>query len=251
MKNGINNNNNPNDEQELRYFRLEDGQQLNRNSCVRVCERFFARDAAAAAAHATVKDDDSGGVSEQLLAQAKKMYEKLQPEHDTISDPITVEIRSVPVKMYCNALRHYYVRLEDVLEVHPGVKHRLALAWWHNTTVLESDVHERSLKLCGTCCDELLDYLWNGSERFNIVWNNCDQLLNRCEQSFALGVLLINCLWFPLLDDYLGLLLMLSSMLFFLYVRRRENVRHFVDSKCNQISYCSHAYDYIRRNTTL
>lgn len=249
------------DNNDLSDFRLEEGEQLSRASCLVVCERFFAKDLReATAAASAAASDQSAAASTQaislsaeqrssLLAATHKLCDKLRAEHDTLADPIRLEIRSVPVSMYAHALRHYYLRVEDVLEVHPGVKHRLALAWWHNTTVTEPDVHEKTLRLCGRCCDELLHYTWQRSERFNIIWNNCDQMLNRCEQSFVIALMLVNTLWFALFCDYVGFVLFLLCSLVLLLLRRRENTRVYRDHECDRLYVCPHVRDRIAKPT--
>jgi hypothetical protein len=212
-------------------FRLEEGERLNRASCRKFCLRAFESDAPR-----ELPETEKSAI----LSAAHNLCAKLEPEHDTIADPLSVVIRSVPVKMYANVLRHYYVRVEDVLDVHPGTNHRLALAWWHNTTVQENDVHERSLRLCGQCCDHFLDHVWESSERFNIIWNNCDIMLNRCEQSFIIGILVLNALWFPLFGDFVGLALLLLCTLIYFIVKYRQNQFKFHDRNCDKIYYCSH-----------
>jgi hypothetical protein len=175
-----------------------------------------------------------------LVESAKKLCYKLEAEHDSLAEPIDLTVRSVPVRMYGNVLRHFYVRVEDVLDVHPGTKHRLALAWWHNTTVLDTDVQERELSLCGSCCDEFLEYVWTGSEQFNIIWNNCDQILNRCEQSFVLGLLVLQVLWYPLFHDLLGFLISLAVLGLFLVLRVQANIRHPREWRCGERYCCRH-----------
>lgn len=200
---------------EYRPYNLEPGDRLDRTACLTVCERLFRMDAALAG------DQLTDAEREALVREAKKMCWKLEPGHDTLSEPIEVEVRSVPVHMYGNALRHYYLRVEDVLDVHPGTNHLLALAWWHNSTQQESDGFERRLFLCGQCFDAFLSNVWTSSERFNIVYNNCDQMLNRCEQSTGLGVFLIVISMFLLFGDVFGAaMLLLAFVLFALTCRR-------------------------------
>lgn len=222
---------------EYANFRLEKGERLNRASCLNFCTRSFETDAGAC----TDEEEKKTVVN----VARKSLCAKLEPEHDTLVNPISVVVRSVPVKMYGNILRHYYVRVEDVLDVHPGTNHRLALAWWHNTTVQENDVHERSLRLCGNCCDQFLDNVWEQSERFNIIWNNCDIMLNRCEQSFVLGLLIVNALWFPLFRDFIGMSVIFACILVYCLVRYRQNQLKFHDRNCDKIYYCPH----VRLNT--
>lgn len=219
--------------EELESFHLESGECLNRKSCIRVCNRFFREDAGLAE---DLTEDDK----ERLLRNAKKRYEKLLPEHDAINDPITIEIRSVPVSMYGNVLKHYYARVENLLDVHPGTRHTLALSWWHNTTALDTDVHERLLMVCGDCCDEILDHLWRGNENFNIIWSNCDILLNRCEQTFLIIVFVLNLVWYPLFHDYLGMLVLVLCLIVFIALRYRQNVYWYRDAPIDVVCYCPH-----------
>lgn len=209
---------------------LEPGESFDRRSCLRVCATLFERDVT----------NDVVEHHHGLLEDAKKLCYRLRTEHDSRADPIHVTVRSVPVPVYANLLRHYYVRVEGVLDVHPGTSQRLSLAWWHNTTVLETDRQERELRLCGTCCDEFLDSVWRGSERFHIVWNNCDQMLNRCEQSFALGVLAVQLLWYPLFGDFVGLLVSLLAVLLFAVLRIHANTQRLHELRCDRNYCCPH-----------
>lgn len=241
------------------YYTLEAGEQLNRSTCLRVCEALFLKDIsdlAKSSNNTNAMDERSKDTAvetastmitidaeqrEKLLNAAKFLYEKLRPEHDTSnSEPIYVEIRSVPVSMYANALRHYYVRVENVFEVHPGVRHRLALATWHNITVSENDVHERSLELCGNCCDDFLAYAWQRSEKFNILWNNCDQTLNNCQQSFVISFMLINTLWFTVYQDLLGFVCLCTFSMLLILLLRHQNLYGSMDRNCGRVYVCPH-----------
>jgi hypothetical protein len=218
---------------EYAEHRLPDGERLTRASCLRMCIRFFEKEVENAGL-----DDEKQ--KERAMEMVGALCAKLDGSYNTIADPITLVIRSVPVRMYANVLRHYYLRVEDVLDVHPGTNHRLALAWWHNSTVQENDVHERSLRLCGECCDQFLDQVWQKSERFNIIWNNCDIMLNRCEQSFIIGILLLNTLWYPLFRDYMGLLLLVVCLIVYAVTANQRNLHAYMDLNCNRIFHCSH-----------
>lgn len=218
---------------ELENFHLEQGECLNRESCIRVCDRFFQQDIRLLE-RLSIED------REEILESAKKRYEKLLPEHDSKADPITIEIRSGPVSMYGNVLKHYYARVENLLDVHPGTRHTLALSWWHNTTALDTDVHERFLMVCGGCCDEILDHVWKGNENFNIIWSNCDILLNRCEQTFIVTVFVLNIVWYPLFHDYLGLVFLVVCLVVFMVLRYKENVYWYKDKPSDLIRYCPH-----------
>lgn len=217
--------------------RIEKDERLCRMTCLRVCNKFFEF-----YNRTTDADDDNYDEDAQQLRidQARKLCYKLEAEHDSRRDPICLTVRSVPVPVYGNILRHFYVRVEDVLDVHPGTRHRLALAWWHNSTALDTDVRERELRLCGDCCDEFLDHVWRGSERFNIIWNNCDQMLNRCEQSFVLGLLVLQILWYPLFQDIVGFLLSVLALLVFFLLRVYANVQSPRERRCDRRYYCRH-----------
>lgn len=200
---------------EYQPYNLEPDERLDRRTCLSVCERLFRLDAE------SVEEQLSATERDALVAEAKKMCYKLEPGHDTLADPIEVAVRSVPVHMYGNALRHYYLRVEDVLEVHPGTNHRLALAWWHNTTQQDADSLERRLFMCGHCFDAFVSNVWTSSERFNIVYNNCDQMLNRCEQSTGLGVFLIFISMYLLFGDFLGACSLLMAFALYALACRR------------------------------
>lgn len=245
-------------------FSLEHGDKLCRRTCATVCRRFFRKavcfddngevelDAITAAdVRAATLGSESWARDEAdqrlaLLRNVEALCAKLTADEGAAADgtvdlqTIDVQIRSVPVQMYGNALRHYYLRIENLLDVHPGTRHRLALAWWHNATMLETDSHERSLRLCGECCDRLLDYVWRGSESFNMLWGNCDQLLNHCRQSFVLGMLVFSMLWYALFHDAAGSFIMIAVSVLVFLLSRRANSRHAAHRNVDRLYVCQH-----------
>lgn len=99
-----------------------------------------------------------------------------------------VQIRSIPVSDYWYMLRHYFVRIDELVDVHPGNEQRICLRGWYENTDIGSETLESSYKLCKNCLDESLPKLWDGARKFNFVFQNCDQCCNRSHQSIGIGV---------------------------------------------------------------
>lgn len=202
------------------------GERLNRETCTRAALQLLRND-----------NDEK---DEKIF---HKLVERLQR-----NDMIRVTIRSVPIAMYYNVLRHYYVRVENLIDIHPGTNYRLSLAWFHNTTVLPQDRQERTILMCGCCCDEFLDNLWNNSESFNIVWNNCDAMLNERAQSLALTTFIVTSAWMLCCNEFIGLLIIcIAFSLFLLILYYLSFIRETHDYKTHLEYRCEH---HNKRNTT-
>lgn len=172
---------------------------LNRRVCVRAIAHLMG-----------LQDGEQLAAFEKHAPTLRRSLRQLRlDQRASEQSPISIEIRSSPINTYANALRHYYARIENLLDVHPGTNHRLALAWWHNSTVLPSDVLERELTMCGSCCDRFLADLWRSSERFHLAVQNCDIMLNRGRQTFAVTLMVVTVAWYAMLNDAIGAVLLL------------------------------------------
>lgn len=173
---------------------LPPGERLTRATCARIALQLLRNDRSTVETESTENDE-------------KIYYKLVEPLLSDSETPIRITVRSVPIAIYRNVLRHYYVRIENLLDIHPGTNHRLSLAWFHNSTVLPQDRQERTILMCKCCCDKFLDNLWNNSESFNIVWNNCDAMLNERAQSLALITFTVTSAWMFCCDEPVGLLI--------------------------------------------
>lgn len=197
----------------------DDETTLNRRVCLRVIARLMGRcdngqplPSSSSPRQTAVTNDEKGRMVEPITLQ-RSLQRLRSSQRASEESPICIEIRSSPINTYGNALRHYYARVENLLDVHPGTNHRLALAWWHNSTVLPSDVLERELTVCGMCCDRLLAELWRSSERFHLMVQNCDIMLNRGRQTFAMTLMGVTVAWYAMLNDAFGTILLLAGLM--------------------------------------
>lgn len=98
-----------------------------------------------------------------------------------------LQVRSVPIAFYAGVLRHFYLRIDNIIELHPGTEQRLSLRGWHDETDQGSDRLERRYLACDFCTNAFLDGNWQDAKAFNLVIRNCDQSLNGARQSFAVA----------------------------------------------------------------
>lgn len=146
---------------------------------------------------------------------------------DRLTDPNIVhglQVRSVPINEYCNVLRHYFVRVDELVDVHPGMVEKLTLRGWYAETDVVSDRLERQMYLCSDCLDVYLRAYWKKTKNFNIVFSNCDQAYNYGRQSlFVANLLYVTTISLYSLFAFQGSrtfgLLLLSVILLFLVVQ--------------------------------
>lgn len=99
-----------------------------------------------------------------------------------------MQIRSVPVRDFGYLLRHYFVRIDELVEIHPGNEQRVALRGWHSATDLATDRLECNYILCFDCFDKALQALWASTRKFNFSFHNCDHNCNESQQSIGIAV---------------------------------------------------------------
>lgn len=112
---------------------------------------------------------------------------------ERLGDPTIVhglQVRSVPINEYCNVLRHYFVRVDEMIDVHPGMTERLTLRGWYAETDVASDKLEKQMYLCSACLDVYLRAYWKKTKNFNIILSNCDHAYNHGRQSLFIANLL-------------------------------------------------------------
>lgn len=124
---------------------------------------------------------------ETFRREIRRLYDEAKDLQDDRKIHI-VQIRSIPVADYYYLLRHYFVRIDELIDVHPGNEQRLCLRGWYTNTDVGSDTLESEYRLCKRCLDECLPKLWEGAKRFNFVFRNCDQCCNRSHQSIGIAV---------------------------------------------------------------
>lgn len=133
---------------------------------------------------------DNENIEDKRLISIKNDLYKLYEETNKMRKrkQHIVQIRSIPVSDYWYALRHYFVRIDELVDVHPGNEQRICLRGWYRNTDIGSDTLESSYKLCKNCLDESLPKLWEGAKKFHFVFQNCDQCCNRSHQSIGVGI---------------------------------------------------------------
>lgn len=126
---------------------------------------------------------------ETFHTEMKRLFDEANDmkKHDKIH---VVQIRSIPVADYYYLLRHYFVRIDELVDIHPGNEQRICLRGWYTNTDIGSDTLESEYRLCKRCLDECLPKLWDGARKFNFIFRNCDQCCNRSHQSIGIAVAL-------------------------------------------------------------
>lgn len=103
-----------------------------------------------------------------------------------------VQVRSLPISHYGNILRHYFLRVDELIELHPGTEQRVCLRGWHDYTDCMGDRMDRQYRLCNDCLDRCLRGSWMDTRAFNLALRNCDQSFNGGYQSFVTATLIIS-----------------------------------------------------------
>lgn len=153
------------------------------------------------------------------------------------NDTVELEIRSCPADLYRGCLRHYYVRIGNVVEIHPGTRERISLIGDNETTLHDGDVCEKQYFLCVDCANKVLSTLWLRCRRFNLLWHNCDQMLGQSIQTRIIVTVLLVSLPYILLRDTIGLFVVFLTVICLLafsswynydrvYGIREKNNRH-------------------------
>lgn len=116
--------------------------------------------------------------------------EQLRKVSARLSDRSSVhvlQIRSIPVRDFGFLLRHYFVRIDELVEIHPGNEEKICVRGWMRTVDIGSDcLHVRYL-LCANCADRAVDFLWSYSRKFSFAFRNCDQNCNDSRQSVGIA----------------------------------------------------------------
>lgn len=99
-----------------------------------------------------------------------------------------LQIRSVPVPDFAFMLRHYFVRVDEIIDIHPGNEQRVCLRGWYSSTDVGSDHLHGQYNLCVDCLDVALKDLWKTAKRFNFAFRNCDHSCNRSCQSIGIAM---------------------------------------------------------------
>ena len=102
-------------------------------------------------------------------------------------DYYVLQIRSVPVRDFGYLLRHYFVRIDELIEIHPGNEQRVALRGWHTATDLATDRLEANYELCFDCFNDAISVLWRSMRGFNFSFKNCDHHCNASQQSMGVA----------------------------------------------------------------
>lgn len=128
--------------------------------------------------------------------QQTRLYDVLSQllyEANRVADENAIhilQIRSVPVPDFGYLLRHYFVRIDEIVDVHPGNEQRICLRGWYRATDVGSDRLETEYALCSSCLDQALKKLWRTTKGFSFLFKNCDHSCNRSKQSMFIATML-------------------------------------------------------------
>lgn len=113
----------------------------------------------------------------------RKLSERLS-DRDSVH---VLQIRSIPVRDFGFLLRHYFVRIDELVEIHPGNEEKICVRGWMRTVDIGSDcLHVRYI-LCSDCADRAVNFLWTYSRKFSFAFRNCDQNCNDSRQSVGIA----------------------------------------------------------------
>lgn len=163
-----------------------------------------------AARHMLLRHENGWDDSAETCAMRHEVANAVASDLD--GEVIDIQVRSNQSDVYGGAMRHYYLRIGNIIEFHPGTPQRLSLVGWNSGTLHRSDVLEYEARLCRHCANALLNETWSQSRNFHIVWNNCDQLLNGT-QTKVIALLTFEFVTYVTLGDVIGTILVLLMAL--------------------------------------
>lgn len=150
------------------------------------------------------------------------------------------QIRSVPVADFGYFFRHYFVRIDELVDVHPGTSQRICLRGWNVLTDVAVDRLETEYLLCNDCLNRALIVLWRSSKGFSFSFKNCDHCCNRSEQSIVVAALIFGygiAVSRILFDERYDLIVLLTVFLVFMglilrivYAYRYDEVYEFIET---------------------
>lgn len=138
------------------------------------------------------EETDTPGTLKQAIATAMILAKRYQTEGQ--HDYFVLQVRSVPVRDFAFLLRHYFVRLDELVEIHPGNEQRVALRGWHAATDLATDRLEANYELCYVCFNDAIRALWRSTRHFNFSFKNCDHNCNNSQQSVGIALCIFSVL---------------------------------------------------------
>ena len=137
------------------------------------------------------EETDTPDSLQKAVSTAINLAKRYQVEKQ---DYFVLQVRSVPVRDLAFLLRHYFVRLDELVEIHPGNEQRVALRGWHAATDLATDRLEANYELCADCFDEAIRVLWRSTRHFNFSFRNCDHNCNNSQQSVGIALCIFSAL---------------------------------------------------------
>lgn len=176
----------------------------------------------------------------ESLRQAYSFGKKIRGKDGAIH---SFQIRSVPVADFGYFFRHYFVRVDELVDVHPGTSQRICLRGWNVLTDVAVDRLETEYLLCNECLDRALTVLWRSSKGFSFSFKNCDHCCNRSEQSIVVASLIFGCALAVsrvLFDQRYDLILLLTVFIVFVgsilrvvYAYRYDEVYELIETSHN------------------
>ena len=137
------------------------------------------------------EETDTPDTLKQAIATAMNLAKRYQTDQH---DYYVLQVRSVPVRDFAFLLRHYFVRIDEFVEIHPGNEQRVALRGWHAATDLATDRLEANYELCYDCFNDAIRVLWRSTRHFNFSFRNCDHNCNNSQQSVGIALCIFSAL---------------------------------------------------------
>lgn len=132
----------------------------------------------------------TGTVDEQRESELLAELQRLKATADRMADEKivhTLQIRSVPVNDFGFFMRHYFVRVDELVEIHPGNEEKICLRGWMRNVDIGSDCLVATYRLCKSCADRAVRSLWSYSRKFSFAFRNCDHNCNDARQSLGIA----------------------------------------------------------------
>lgn len=137
----------------------------------------------------TTRNADNVGTLSDFRGKMATLLNEAQRFNDEDCSSVHVlQVRSVPVSDFFYLLRHYFIRIDEIIDVHPGNEQRVCLRGWYEATDIGSDRLEAQYYLCRSCLDTAVKQLWITARRFSFVFSNCDHSCNRSRQSIGIAM---------------------------------------------------------------
>lgn len=144
-------------------------------------------------------DIRKSGLSIDVLRTAMTQFYGNDREIST--ELYVLETRSYPI--YGNMYRHTYIRINDRIEIHPGLPQRVTWRdYYLNAERVSRDRCVGVRYACRACTDNFLASLHTHMRYFNLALNNCDTMVGDSRQTlvtwlFCTLIVVGGIIWLP------------------------------------------------------